>query len=119
MTLWSALVYGRTFEVDFRYLAIPDDFTRDDRKWAEPFIMAAIRAPEYLTQGPRWILCKDRRHCLVGVACMARDLVEPGTTDAVEITSDSQRRPLYMFAGYVAQLDDKERPSTACLCRVA
>jgi hypothetical protein len=110
MTLWSPLVYGRTLEVDFRFLAVPEDFTRDDRTWAERFIMAAIRAPEQLTKGPRWVLFKGRRHGVVGVACMADDLLGLGSPDAVEISCDSQGRALYLFAGYVARLGDNPRP---------
>jgi hypothetical protein len=106
MSKWSALVYGRTYEVDFRLIAMPKDFTKTDQDWAEKYILGTTKAPEKLPEHPRWSLFKNEKYCVVGVTAMARELVQEVQDENCDnITKDSQGRPLYLFVGYVANLE--------------
>ena len=109
MAKWAALVYGRTYEVDFRFLALPNDLASDARTWAERHVLATTRVPERLVDGPRWALFQNERYCVVGVACMAHDLVGAQETDGDDIRHDSKGRPLYLFAGYVAKREPAQQ----------
>ncbi|MDJ1182534.1 hypothetical protein [Roseofilum casamattae] len=108
-THWDALVYARTYEVDFRTIVIPKgftiiipkDFESSHLEWAMAHIYGTMRYPEQLREGdPIWSLFKNKSYCVVGVTCMARDLVDKKQQ---EYTRDSFNRPLYVFAGYVAR----------------
>lgn len=110
MYKWAAVVYGRTYEVDFRFIAVPEGFTSEDRGWLWNHIRATLRSAEKLPGNPRWSLFANGRYCVVGVTCMAKDLVG-ATEDAgmsEDMTRDFQGRPLYLFTGYVAELDKQE-----------
>ena len=43
---WAAIVYSRTYEVDFRFIVLPKAFTEKDKKWAEKYILGTTRLPE-------------------------------------------------------------------------
>ena len=106
---WSALVYGRTYEVDFRLIAIPENFTNEDKKWALKYILGTTRSPEKLSEQPRWSLFKNEDYCVVGVTCMAKELIQNSRNAIVEdMTRDSGGRPTYVFVGYVAELDGEQ-----------
>ncbi|MBD2459197.1 hypothetical protein H6G80_34820 [Nostoc sp. FACHB-87] len=106
MSKWSALVYSRTYEVDFRLIAMPEIFTEQDKQWALKHILGTTRSPEKLSEQPRWSLFKNEHYCIIGVTCMARELIQNSRNAIVEdITKDSGNRPIYVFAGYVAELD--------------
>lgn len=108
MSKWSALVYGRTYEVDFRLIAMPKDFTKTDKDWAEKYILGTTKAPEKLPEYPRWSLFKNEKYCVIGVTAMARELVQEFQDENYEnLTKDSQGRPLYVFVGYVANLEQE------------
>jgi hypothetical protein len=92
---WAPIVYGRTLDVDFRFIAVPTDF---DQAWVQPFVLATMTIAEKLTGGPRWALFQNERTRVVGVTCMARDLVSREDP----MIKDVQGRPLYLFAGYAA-----------------
>ncbi|NJN08167.1 MAG: hypothetical protein HC815_09270 [Richelia sp. RM1_1_1] len=70
MNQWSALVYGRTYEVDFRLIAMPEDFNDEDKKWALKYILGTTRSPEKLPEQPRWSLFKNDKYCVVGVTAL-------------------------------------------------
>jgi len=110
MSKWAAVVYSRTYEVDFRFLTIPESFTSEDRGWLWGHIHATLRSAKKLPGNPRWSLFADRRYCVVGVTCMAKDLVGVTEDDGIssDMTRDFQSRPLYLFTGYVAELDKQE-----------
>ena len=112
---WAAIVYSRTYEVDFRFIVLPKAFTEKDKKWAEKYILGTTRLPEKLLEQPRWSLFKNERYCIVGVTCMLREII---TNDSDENTSertqDNGKRPVYGFFGYVTELtkdSDVEIPS--------
>ena len=94
---WAAIVYGRTYHLDFRFITVPHDFTEQEINWASRYIVATTSKARNLAGSPRWSLFKNHHHCIVGVTCMVKDLI--GDT-----VKDNQGRPLYVFVGYVADL---------------
>ncbi|NEP81102.1 MAG: hypothetical protein F6K39_24870 [Okeania sp. SIO3B3] len=104
MALWSVIIYGRTKEADFRFLAIPEDFTPEDRYWASKYIHGSTVYPEKLKENPRWSLFKNHKHCVIGVTCMVKDLI--GSDRRYDyMTEDASRRSIYIFVGYVVKID--------------
>ena len=103
---WAAIVYGRSYHLDFRFITIPEDFQQSDTAWAAEHILATTRQARNLTDLPRWSLFKNDRYCIIGVTCMVRDLIGQLGKDGMEIMAkDDLGRPLYVFVGYVTQLD--------------
>lgn len=100
----APIVFGRTYEVDFRFLVVPEDFCNSpqaniqitSQSWLEKHIDAAMCLAERLPGQPRWTIFRNKRgtHCIVGVACAAIDISE-------ENAHDQQGRELYVFLGYV------------------
>ncbi|MGF1676583.1 MAG: hypothetical protein ACFCUV_23330 [Rivularia sp. (in: cyanobacteria)] len=108
MSNWSALVYGRTYEVDFRLIAMPEYFDSDVKKWAENHILATTQIPEKLSGNPRWSLFTDGKYCVFATTCMVRELFPNGfSQETKDITTDFRGRPLYAFIGYVAKKDEE------------
>ncbi len=98
---WAAIVYGRSYYLDFRLIAIPRDFTAEDISWALAYILPTTRAASKLASHPRWSLFKNERYCIVGVTCMVRDLIGQADKNSDNnLTKDVQGRPLYIFVGY-------------------
>ncbi|MDJ0744639.1 MAG: hypothetical protein QNJ32_14945 [Xenococcaceae cyanobacterium MO_167.B27] len=102
---WASIIYGRSHHLDFRFIAIPEDFGEPEMNWALPYILATIQKPKKLSLNPRWSLFKNQSHCIAGVTCMVRDLVE---AKDLNFTKDDKDRPLYVFVGYVAKLTNKQ-----------
>lgn len=103
---WAAIVYGRSYHLDFRFITIPDDFTEADSDWALEHILASTSQARNLANHPRWSLFKNDSHCVVGITCMVRDLAGHSSKYPKEaIAKDNQGRPLYTFVGYVTKLD--------------
>lgn len=96
MSNWAAIIYGRTYEVDFRLIVKPEDFEGKDIDWAKSHILVTTRWAEKLSDHPRWSMFKNRQHCIVGVTCMVSELSQ-------DINEDRIGRPLYVFVGYVAK----------------
>ena len=107
---WAAIVYGRSYHLDFRLIAMPEDFNQSHTAWALEHILATTRQARNLADLPRWSLFKNNSHCVVGVTCMVRDLIgSSSATDSGEVmTKDDLGRPLYIFVGYVTQLGKKK-----------
>ncbi|NEO51694.1 MAG: DUF2207 domain-containing protein [Okeania sp. SIO3B5] len=104
MTLWSVIIYGRTKEADYRFLAIPDDFGKEEQNWARKYIHGTTVYREKLPGNPRWSLFKNHKHCVFGVTCMAKELI--GSKRGYEhMAKDGGGRPLHIFVGYVAQIN--------------
>lgn len=106
---WAAIVYGRSYHVDFRFIAVPQDFTSRELNWASPYIIATTRKARKLPFHPRWSLFKNNSHCILGVTCMVRELL--GETEdnlTLDMTKDDSGRPLYIFVGYVTKLERKK-----------
>ena len=102
---WAAIVYGRSYHLDFRFITIPQDFSDREIDWVLPYILATTQKARNLADCPRWSLFKNDSHCVVGVTCMVRDLIDPEGEDSIEIMAkDDQNRPLYVFVGYVTKL---------------
>ena len=107
MSNWSALVYGRTYEVDFRLIAMPEYFDVKACKWAENHILATTQIPEKLSGNPRWSLFTDGKYCVFATTCMVKELFPNGISqETKDITTDFRGRPLYAFIGYVAKKDE-------------
>ena len=103
---WATIVYGRSYHLDFRFITIPEDFTEHNTKWALQHIVATTQQARNLADNPRWSLFKNNSHCVTGVTCMMRDLIDHLSDDLVEImTKDDRGRPLYVFVGYVTRLN--------------
>ncbi|MFM2312876.1 MAG: hypothetical protein RLZZ04_2152 [Cyanobacteriota bacterium] len=94
---WAAIVYGRTYHLDFRLITVPHDFTTQAITWASQHIVATTQKARNLVGAPRWSLFKNDDYCVMGVTCMVKDLI--GDT-----VKDNQGRPLYVFVGYGTQL---------------
>ena len=102
---WAALVYGRSYHLDFRFITIPQDFTTREIAWVSPYILATTQKARNLANSPRWSLFKNNSHCVVGVTCMVRDLIGKLGEDFIDVMAkDELGRPLYVFVGYVTKL---------------
>ena len=102
---WAAIIYGRSYHLDFRFITVPDNFTGHDINWASQYILATTQQARNLADSPRWSLFKNDRYCIVGVTCMVRDLIDQLSEDSLEVMAkDDRGRPLYVFVGYVTQL---------------
>jgi hypothetical protein len=103
---WAAIVYGRSYHLDFRFITIPYDFTAQEIAWVSPYIFATTQKARNLADSPRWSLFKNESHCVVGVTCMVRDLIGTLAKDLIEVMGkDDLGRPLYVFVGYVTKLN--------------
>lgn len=98
---WAAIVYGRTYHRDFRFISVPQDFTPADLHWASQYIVATTQQARNLADSPRWSLFKNTRFCVVGVTAAVKDLI--GTT-----VKDDRGRPLYIFVGYVTHISSSQ-----------
>ena len=106
---WAAIVYGRSYHLDFRFITVPHNFTEQDIQWASTYIIATTQKARNLAGYPRWSLFKNEFFCIMGVTCMVRDLIDRPGNDLPEImTKDDQGRPLYVFVGYVTQLSSPQ-----------
>ncbi len=106
---WAAIVYGRSYYLDFRFITLPQDFTAQDISWASQHIIATTQQARNLVGSPRWSVFKNESYCVLGVTCMVRDLIGQFSEDLIEVmTKDDQGRPLYVFVGYVTQLSQQE-----------
>lgn len=106
---WAALVYGRSYHLDFRFITIPHNFTEQDIQWASPYIFATTQQARNLADSPRWSLFKNDSYCIMGVTCMVRDLIGRLGEDLIEVMAkDDQGRPLYVFVGYVTKLNQQQ-----------
>jgi hypothetical protein len=98
---WSALVYARTREVDFRFIATPTAFDAELPS-IEECVLTSTRVPEKLANQPRWSLFRTAHACVFGATCTASDLVAvSGRPEWLDITRDKHERGLYVFVGYV------------------
>ena len=103
---WAAIVYGRSYHLDFRFITIPQDFTSQEIEWVSPYILATTKKARNIANYPRWSLFKNDSYCVIGVTCMVRDLIGKVGKDLTEaIAKDNLGRPLYVFVGYVTHLN--------------
>ncbi|MGV2829493.1 hypothetical protein [Myxosarcina sp. GI1(2024)] len=108
---WAAIVYGRSYQLDFRFIALPEDFREREITWASKYIFATTRKAKKLSTYPRWSLFKNESHCVVGVTCMVRELISSLNPDLTAIQSkDNRGRPLYIFVGYVTRITNSQCP---------
>jgi hypothetical protein len=106
---WAAIVYGRSYHLDFRFITIPHDFTEQNVAWASQHILATTHQARNLSSHPRWSFFKNDVYCVAGVTCMVRDLIKQLDENSVEVkTRDDQGRPLYVFVGYATCLNEKQ-----------
>ena len=108
VTKWAPLVYGRTHEVDFRFLAVPADFDEDQDQALE-YIRASFSSLTYdrLRGCPRWVMFQDAQRCVIGTTCMVEEI--PGVP--ADQYQDREGRPLYIFIGFVSQTPFPQIPS--------
>ena len=97
---WAPLVYGRTYEVDYKLPAIPEDFSPEDRNWALQYITVTLREPDKLKNNPRWSLFKNERYLVIGVSCMFREIYRSPDKSGQPFpwATDKHKRPLYIFS---------------------
>ncbi|MGB3188988.1 MAG: hypothetical protein WBB43_06115 [Limnoraphis sp.] len=108
-TKWAAIIYGRTYEVDFRLLSMPQNFESDDEKWAMKHISATMQSANKLPQHPRWSLFRNERFCIIGVTCMVEELIGSMTNELqTDYIRDFAGRTLYIFVGYVTQIYEEK-----------
>ncbi|MCX4755647.1 hypothetical protein [Kitasatospora purpeofusca] len=88
---WSALVYGRTFQVDQWWRALPAGVDRQGP--VADAVRAAVAGGIRLEAGPRFLLHRDLCGVLVGAAC------ELGRISRTMV-HDRFGRPLYGFVGW-------------------
>lgn len=107
---WAAIIYGRSYHLDFRFITLPQDFTEQKKDWAAEYILATLSEANKLSDHPRWSLFKDESHCIIGLTCMVRDLLQNIISqDGIELFSkDDKGRPLYVFVGYVTKLNQQK-----------
>ena len=106
---WAGIVYGRSYHLDFRLIAIPEDFTSNETNWALEHIIPTTRAASKLSNNPRWCLFKNKSYCIVGVTCMVRDLIDRHQENGEDnLTKDAQGRPLYIFVGYGTKINTRK-----------
>lgn len=107
---WAAIIYGRSYHIDFRFISIPKDFRDPEKNWAAQYILSTFRQANKLSSSPRWSLFKNRSHCIIGVTCMVRDLLAGMDQSIIELLSkDNRGRPLYIFVGYTTRLKKNSR----------
>lgn len=117
---WSAIIYGRSYQIDFRYIVLPKDFGDREKDWASKYILGTLDRANELSGHPRWSLFKSQSHCVVGVTCMVRDLLIGMDRGVIDLLSkDNRGRPLYIFIGYATKLDRRRQlldfpPYTDC-----
>ncbi len=114
MSKWSSIIYSRTYDTDFRLIAVPRDFKAGDEKWALKYILGTTRSSEKLPNHPIWSFFQNENHRVVGVTCMAKELIANAPQEyqfSESMTKDSVGRPLYLFVGYVAQYPFPKIPS--------
>ena len=99
---WAPLVYGRTKDVDFRLLAVPEGVSPMMKRWMRLHITGATVFPDDLRDGHRWSIFKNDEYCCFGLTCMASWVSTQRT-----IVED---RELYLFAGYAAKVDPQAYP---------
>ncbi len=104
---WKPVVYTRTYEVDFRFIALPNNFDLETKNWLESYISPSMRSVQTknLSNHPRWVLVKNEQYCLVGVTCLIRDLIS-SSEENQEYTQDTFGRPVYGFFGYICEMDN-------------
>jgi hypothetical protein len=110
---WANIVYSATFEIDYRILAIPQDFNsenNENRKWLEKYITATTSVAEGLRETPRWSLFRNEGFCVVGVTSMLKDLVKCSNSENLLLieTQDFKNREIYGFWGYITQIKPNE-----------
>lgn len=117
-TVCSVLIYGRTYEVDYRWLANPDDFTSEDLRSALEYIQAVNKAhhEHYSGSPPRdlvsWLFWSNKRYCVFGILCNVSLILDETSTQRLEkdLSRDNQTRSIpYTFLGYVHQ-----KPTDIC-----
>ena len=102
---WAAIIYGRSYHLDFRFITVPHNFQGEDINWAAQYIVATTQQARKLADSPRWSLFKNNSYCVVGVTCMVRNLIGKLREDLLPVMAkDDQGRPLYVFVGYVTEL---------------
>ena len=94
----APVVYGRTYEVDFRYLALPERFEESSRRLMTPHVEAALVHPEKLRGSQRWVFIRDNEVQVAAVVCETKVLAGP---DQMELNRDVELRDSYLFAGWM------------------
>ncbi len=100
---WAPLIYGRTYEIDFRFLVVPHNFDEELKNKIWEFIKISTRSPENLPGKPRWIFLKTERRCIIGVTCLVRDLLGFPGEGSEDLIRDRHGRLLYTFVGFVSE----------------
>ena len=61
MSSWAAIVYGRSYHLDFRFITLPHDFTAPKFLGHHSTLSPPLSKLENLAKFPRWSLFKKQR----------------------------------------------------------
>lgn len=107
----AGIVYARTYEVDFRFIAVPAECSKPEQAWLTRHIFASMRSPETLPEHPRWVFCQLNDLCLIGVVGLVRDLARSSHYPMQHnITAEFLQRPTYTFLGYITRRSAHSHP---------
>ena len=114
-TMCSALIYGRTYEVDHRWLATPNDFSQEDKSLALRYIEVVSHAhmTHYSAKPPldlvSWLFWSNRRYSVSGILCNVSVILDEAYIHKLgkDLSYDNQTRRIpYSFLGYVFKKTD-------------
>jgi hypothetical protein len=121
---WAGIVYTRTHHSDFRFLAIPNDFSENHIQWMGKYIKASMLEAEQLRGRPRWTYFESDEFIIYGVTCSLVQIIaskkeretgphnQPTTKSkkdekegipAQDHSHDEHGRPIYGFFGYACK----------------
>jgi hypothetical protein len=103
--VWSAIVWGRTRDVDVWWRAVPESIGVPDLRGLVEG--ATIASPARLDT-PRFLLARRYGHWIVGGACAA-------STMSGSMNRDKENRELKVFVGWSAPVDEQAPPCLASL----
>lgn len=92
---WFPVVYGRTLNIDFRVLTMPNGARPQEKTFIERASGLVTRQADSLTDCHRIALASEEGQILFGVACLLRDVV-----GQQELISSVGPRANYFFAGF-------------------
>lgn len=118
---WSALIYTRTYRVDYHYVVKPTDFGEDEIAWLESYLAEILSATnrQYGAHPPVGLLHRfmlsSKQHWVIGILCDVPSLLDDQERQALadkflssEVSKgrdlsrdEADRRIAYMRLAYV------------------
>jgi len=109
--MWSGIIYTRTKNLDYRYIAIPKNFDSYQLLWLETYVKFLLKKPDNLRENGSdrriWSIFKDENYCVIGLTCMVRDLIGfIELNHPNDYTRDYTQTPIYTFIGCSIKLKE-------------